>query len=229
MKVPAYVPKVRDYLQMLAGGWFIIVLATAASAGIGWVSWQTAKPVYQSSATVLITTPGAATTFDAFYGQLNSASRSLSFQLLARSEQVTSRTIEQLGLPDSPDGLAGRISVPPTASTVFNVVVAGTDAAETRETAQAVTANLVAVQRQMATVDGSGAELVQLDDAGTATRVGSMWRTIAQATALGFVFSALLTIAWTVSQGRLLTRGQLGRVLDEAASSADTGPSPATR
>lgn len=210
---------------MLLGGWFIVVLATAGSAGIGWVSWQTMKPVYQSSSTVLITSPGAATTFDAFYGQLNSASRSLTFQILARSEQVTSRTIEQLGLSDSTDGLAGRISIPPIASTMFNVVVAGTDPDETRRTAQAVTDNLIAVQRQLSTIDGSSAELTQLDAAGAATRVGSMWRTIGQAAALGFVFSTLLTLACSVYRGRLLTRRQLGRVVSEAA---DELPRPAT-
>lgn len=228
MKIPPHVPRVRDYLQMLIAGWFIVALATAGSAGIGWVSWQTAKPVYQSSATVLVTSPGAATTFDAFYGQLNSASRSLTYQVLARSEQVTSRTIEQLGLGDSTAGLAGRISVPPTASTVFNVVVAGTDAAETQETAQAVTTNLIAVQRQMAGVDGSGAELVQLDAAGPAQRVGSMWKTIGQAAALGFVFSALLTIGYGVFRGRVLTGRQVGRVVDEAAGELPPSAASAT-
>ena len=60
MKTPPRVPRVRDYVQMLLGGWFILVLATAGSAGIGWVSWQTAKPVYQSTSAVFITSPGAA-------------------------------------------------------------------------------------------------------------------------------------------------------------------------
>ena len=138
--------------------------------------------------------------------------------MLARSEQVTSRTIEQLGLADSTAGLAGRISVPPIASTIFDVVVAGTDPEETRATAQAVTDNLIAVQRQLSKVDGSGVELTQLDAAGPATRVGSMWRTIGQAAALGFVFSTLLTVAYSVYRDRLLTRSQVGRVVREAAA-----------
>lgn len=225
MKIPSHVPRLRDYLQILLGGWFIVVLTTAASAGIGWVSWQTAKPTYQSTATVMLVSPGAATTFDAFYGQLNSASRSLSYQLLARSEQVTSRTIEELGLSDSTGGLAGRVSVLPLASTIMSVVTSGTDATETQATTQAVADSLIAVQRQLATVDGSGVELAQLDAAGPAERVGSMWRTVGQAAALGFVFSTMLTIAYGVARGRLLTRRQLGRVVHEAMSES---PTPAT-
>ena len=185
MKAPAHAPKVRDYLHILARGWFVIVLATALSAGMGWVSWRTMTPVYQSSSRVLVTTPGAATTFDAFYGQINSTSRTLSYQILARSNQVTGRTIEQLGLGETTDELAARIAVVPSASTVFDLVVTGSDPTQTRELAQAVTTNLVDVQRQLAKVDGSGAELVELDRAGVAHRVGSMWRTVIQGAAIG--------------------------------------------
>jgi capsular polysaccharide biosynthesis protein len=211
---------------MLLSYWFIIVLATAGAAGMGWVSWQTAKPVYQSTASVLVTSPGAATTFDSFYGQLNSASRALTFQLLAHTERVTSRVIEQLGSSDTTADLAGRITVLPVASTIFDVVVSGSDPDETRDVAQAVTTTLIDVQRQMATSDGSGAELTQLDEAGVAKRAGSMWRTIWQAAVLGLVFSIVLTIGFGVLRGRLLSRGQLDRAVQEART--ESAPTPAS-
>jgi capsular polysaccharide biosynthesis protein len=215
VKAPAHAPKVRDYLHMLAQAWFVIVLATALSAGMGWVSWRTMTPVYQSSSRVLVTTPGAATTFDAFYGQMNSMSRTLSYQILARSNQVTGLTIEQLGLGETTDELAARITVVPSASTVLDLVVTGSDPTQTRELAQAVTTNLVDVQHQTAKVDGSGAELVELDGAGVAHRVGSMWRTVIQGAAIGLVLSMFLVIAYTLIRDRLLGRGQLGRIVAE--------------
>jgi capsular polysaccharide biosynthesis protein len=146
---------------------------------------------------------------------MNSMSRTLSYQILARSNQVAGLTIEQLGLGETTDELAARITVVPSASTVFDLVVTGSDPTQTRELAQAVTTNLVDVQHQTAKVDGSGAELVELDGAGVAHRVGSMWRTVIQGAAIGLVLSMFLVIAYTLIRDRLLGRGQLGRIVAE--------------
>jgi capsular polysaccharide biosynthesis protein len=226
VKVPAYAPKVRDYLHMAARGWFVIVLATALSAGIGWVSWLTSSPVYQSSTKILVTTPGAATSFDAFYGYLTSVSRATTYGRLVRSTQVTARTIEQLDLPETTDELAARITVLPETPTIFDIGVTGRDRAQTQEIAQVATGHLIGVARQIATMDGAGTELVQFDSAGPAKRVGSVWQSIVEGAALGLVISVLLVIAYALIRDRLLGRGQLGRIVAEtnvAETNVDAG------
>ncbi|MCP9273802.1 YveK family protein [Mycolicibacterium arenosum] len=215
MRVPVGAPKLRDYALIAARWSIVLAIATVLSGVVGWVSWLTMTPTYQSHTRVMVTSPGAATSFDAFYGQLNSVSRILTYQTLARSTQVTSPTIEQLGLTDSTGALAGRIIVPPTSSPVFDVIVTGSDPTQTQEVAQAVTVNLVALTRQMATVDGGGAELMQIDQASPPKRVGSMWSTILQGAALGLGLSVVLVIGYVLVRGRVLGRGQLDRIVAE--------------
>ena len=136
---PADVPRLRDYLQIAARGWVVLVCATVLSVGLGWVAWQTVTPVYDSSARVLIKSNGNATPLDALYGQINSETRVLTYQYLARSSRVTGPTIDQLGLPQTTGDLAGRITITPSLTPVLDIVVKGTDPDETRQVANAVT------------------------------------------------------------------------------------------
>ena len=215
VKIPVYAPKVRDYLHMAAQGWFVIVLATVLSAGVGWLSWQTSPPVYHSSTKVLVSTPGAATSFDAFYGFLTSIGHATTYGRLARSTQVTARTIQQLDLAETTDELAARISVLPDTPTIFDVGVTGRDPAQTQEIAQVATGHLIGVARQIATIDGAGTELVMIDQAAPAKRVGSVWLSVVEGAALGLGLSLLLVIAYALIRDRLLGRGQLGRIVAE--------------
>ena len=215
MKLPTGAPKLRDYLQIVANGWLVVLCATVLSAGVGWLTWRTETPSYQSSTKVLITTPGSATAMDAFYGQGNSISRGLTYTLLARSAAVTSRTIEQLDLAMTTDDLAAQITVLPSASAVFDITVTGTDPEQTRQLADAVTANLIGVSRQMASVDTSATDLIQVDKATPPHRVGTARQTIIQATSLRFVLAIVLVSAVALAQDRLLGRRQVRRISDE--------------
>ena len=198
---------------MVAPWWLLVVCATALSAGMGWVSWNTVTPVYQSSAKVLITTPGGATTWDAFYGQLTAMSSLRSYLQIVHSTEVTSRTIKQLGLTETPDELSGRIVVPPSRTATQDIQVTGSDPAQTREIAQAVSTNLIGVSRELA--KASGTEFVRVDNAGPAERVGSMWQPISQGAALGFVISVVLVLAYSLIRDSVVTRGQFGRIVSE--------------
>lgn len=213
---PAGVPRLRDYLQIAARGWVVLVCATVLSVGLGWVAWQTVTPVYDSSTRVLIKSTGNATPLDALYGQINSETRVLTYQYLARSSRVTGPTIDQLGLPQTTGDLAGRITITPSLTPVLDIVVKGTDPDETRQVANAVTGNLIAVSGELAKVDGGGTELVLIDEAGPAVREGSLTSDLVRAGIVGFVISLFLVLAWGLLEDRLLGRGQLGRVVDGA-------------
>lgn len=218
MKPPAGAPRVRDYLAILRDGWAVILCATLVAAGVGFLQWRVASPVYVSTAKLFVVTPGSATTLDAYYGELTAVPRAATFQQLARSSQVTSRTIEQLGLPETSEELAAHITVPPTNSVLLDVVVVGTDAQRTQEVASSVAANMISLSREIASVDTVHTELALVDDAGPAQRQGSMWKAILTATVLGFVLSIVLISARGLLEDRLLGRGQVDRVVGEATA-----------
>ncbi|MCT7660896.1 YveK family protein [Mycobacterium deserti] len=215
MKVPAAVPRIRDYLQIMLSGWLVILCGTMLSAGVGFLVWQTAPPMYQSGTKLLIVTPGNATTIDAYYGQANAALRAPTFVQLARSGHVTTRTIEQLGLLETSDALAARIAVTPSTPVLLDLTVTGTDRELTRETADAVADNMVVLSRQMAAVETADTELAKVGDAGFAQRQGSMWQKVLEGAALGLVLSSLLVIAHGLVRGRLLARSEIVRIVDE--------------
>ena len=222
MRPPARVPRLRDYLLMLRNGWIVILAATALSVGAGWVAWQTANPIYSSTARVFATTKGSATPVDAYYGHLNSVSRTLTIQSLARSPQVTMRTIDQLGLDVTPGDLASRIAVGVTTSALMDVVVTGDDPTVTRRTANAVAANLMQLTREMGGLDTSNVDLILVDSAGPAERVGSMWQFMLHAGALGLAISAVLVLAYGLVRNKVLGKGHVDRVVDEAVAGRDT-------
>lgn len=221
MRPPANVPRVRDYLRLLVNGWVVLLCATAVSAGAGWLAWQSAAPVFTSTARVFAVTPGGATPVDAYYGHLNSISRNLTTQHLARSRQVTIRTIEQLGLDTSPAELAARITVSAKNSALLEVAVTGSDPDLTRRTADGVTENLVALTKEMASVDTGAAELVVVDAAEPAVRQGSVWQFIVPAGAVGFGLSAILVLAYGLLRDRTHGTRHLDHVIDEVLAERD--------
>jgi hypothetical protein len=77
---------------------------------------------------------------------------------------------------------------------------------------------MIALSRQMASVDTVDTELVLVDDAGPAQRQGSIWQTILAAAALGLILSVVLISARELLTDRLLGRGQVDRVVGEAAA-----------
>ncbi|WP_173008133.1 YveK family protein [Mycolicibacterium sp. P1-18] len=210
---PADAPRLEDYARIIRRGWLVVVVATVLSTGIGWLAWQITTPVYDSRSRVIVTSTGDATPLDALYGQINAESRVLTYQYLARSTRVTGPTVDQLQLPQTVEDLAGRISIAPSLTPVLDIVVKGTDPDETREVANAVTANLIAVSSELAKVDGGGTELVLVDEAGQAKREGSLVRDLVQAGVIGVLVSLVLVLAWGLVQDQLLGRRQLGRVV----------------
>ena len=218
MRPPARVPRGRDYLHLLANGWIVILLTTALSAGAGWVAWMTKDPVYSSTARVYATTKGAATPADAYYGNHNSVQRTLTIRSLARSPQVTVRTIDQLGLHDTPDDLANRIAVSAGQTALMDVVVTGDDPTLTRRTANAVAANLMLLTREMGTVDTSNVDLALVDSAGPGERQGQWWKLVLTAVGLGFAMSAVLVLGYGLVRNKTLGRRQIDHLVTEATA-----------
>jgi capsular polysaccharide biosynthesis protein len=218
MRPPDRVPRPRDYLSLLAQGWIIIVCATLLSAGMGWLA---SHRVYQSSSRVFEVTPGGATSEDAYYGNLSSQSRTLTFQQLAKSSLITKRIIDRLGLHKTPDELAKNITVAGAEGTLLTVVVYGDDPNVTRATADAVTTEMIVLSRELAAVDTSAPELVLVDPAGPAVRSGTPYQYPLLGGALGLVLSAVLVIARGLVRENVTGRSQAAHIVAEETAEAD--------
>lgn len=224
-------PRVRDYLRMVANGWLVILVATLLSAAAVVASDRYVQdPVYAASTQLFAVVPGDAQTHSAYEGNRGSTVRIQTYSQLAVSTIVTQRAIDELGLPDTPVQLAKRISVrsvPDTLSrfsyplsVLISVRVTGNDPQRTVDVANAVGRNLVAASQELEwSGSESGPALVMIDDAKTATNAGRSWLTNAGiGAAVGFLLSCLAVIAIGVRRDKVLSREQIGYVAEQSAA-----------
>jgi capsular polysaccharide biosynthesis protein len=206
----------------MINGWIVILCATALSVGAGWLVRETKDPVYSATTRVFVTTPGGAQQPDVYYGSVNAMMRAVTYQQLARSTQVTTRTIDQLGLSKTPEDLAKDILVGAKSSAVMEIRVTGTSADVTRDTANAVTANMIQLSTEIKDLDTSNTDIVPVDAATSAREErGSLTRYLLLGGAFGFVISAALVIAYGLACDRVLNRNQLDHIADESIAGRD--------
>lgn len=223
MRPPFGVPRVRDYWRMLVRSWLVILCATGLSAGAAAAAGVfLVDPVYAASTQVFAVVPGDAQTHAAYEGNRGASVRVQTYTALATSSIVTLRTIDELGLQETPAELAERISVrsvPDTlsrfnfpVSVLIGVTVTGSDPDDTVAIANSVTANLIAASEELEWHDSAaGPALVLIDDAKSAPEVPRpWWRDAGTGAALGLVLSALAVLALGAGRDRILDRDQIG-------------------
>jgi len=239
MRVPTDVPRIRDYLSMLARVWPIIVIATLVSAGAALGALELRKPNYSASVVLLAAVAGDPSTFALYYGGLGAQVRLPTYVMLAKSTQVTQRTIDDLNLTTTVDDLAGRISAEWTpagvdlrgraASSVLKVsVTAHTPDAAIREV-NSVAANLVSVSRELEYYEaklgdenhkGPAAELTPIGTARSAELVPvPIFRTLAIGGGVGLGVSLVVMLAVEIFRDTVASRGQLDHIIKRAMQS----------
>jgi capsular polysaccharide biosynthesis protein len=222
VKPPANVPRLRDYLQLLKDGWIVIVCATALSVGAGWLARQTTDPVYQATTRVFAVTSGGAEVTDAYYGNFTAMAWALNYPQLARSPQVTMRTIEQLGLHQTPADLASHITVG-VANALIEIDVTGTDPNVTRDTANVVTYSLIQLTREIQELDTAGTDLVLVDAANSVSdKRGPLARFLVLGGVFGLALSTLLVIAHGLLRDSVLGRDHVGHIVDNELAGRTT-------
>lgn len=140
------------------------------------------------------------------------------YRQLAASSQITAPIIQKLGLIESDKELAARILIVPGATAVLNVVVTGSDRAQTTEIAHEVVTDMVTVGNRLAMVAGTSVTLAVVDDASPAERVGGVRTYLMIGTVLGFAVAVLAVIAYALIRDRVQSHQHLERVVDDAAS-----------
>lgn len=213
---------------MLARGWLVIVCATVLSALTVVVGDRYLQPpVYVASTQLFATVPGDAQTHSAYEGNRGGTVRIETYAQLATSTIVTLRTIDELGLSDSPEQLAKRISVksvPDTLSqfsyplsVLLDVQVSGTDPSSTVDVANAVARNLSAATQELEwNGSESGPALVIIDQAKSAAQAHHSWLYNASfGGALGLALSCLAVLAFGVARDRILNGDQVAYVAQQ--------------
>lgn len=240
MKAPVDVPRARDYLRMLAGGWVVIALATllspAAAYGLQKVTWDR---TYTASTLLFAQVAGDPGTFSAYFGGSAANARMATYVSLAQSAVVSRRTVDELGLPMPADELAANTAAAwepggvsrfgRASSALLRVQVTGTDSDVTVQTVNALSAQLMRLTGELEWIEakptdpiqytGPVAELVPVDAATSATEVQPpVLRTIAVAGGVGFALSVLLVLGVGIARDDVLSKGQLVQVANTATS-----------
>lgn len=237
MKAPADVPRVRDYLMMLARGWVIILVATVLSVGAAWAAVELPAPKYQASALVFAEVAGDPGAFSTYTGGMAANARIPTYMNLAQSTLVTRRAIADLRLNTTPEELASRVSaewVPGGVnvwgrvnSALLQITVTDRDPESAVKTANAIAGHLMGVSRELEWTQsketdaiqytGPNAELVPIDPATTAQLVEPpVMRALAVGGGVGLACSVLLVLGVGIARDRVATRGQLDHIVKQA-------------
>lgn len=231
MRPPTNVPRVRDYLRMVANGWLVICCATALSAAaVVGVQQILTEPTYVASTQVFAVVPGDSGVKSAYEGGRGATVRIDTYSQLATSRLVTERTIDGVGLNTTPEALAERISVASIPgdvsrfarpmSALMRIQVTGEDPDTTVDTANAVAEHLIAASQEVEwTESGPGAELVLVDSAASAAEQRpSIVKDLARGAALGLVLSIAMVLAFGIARGTVLDRRQVDYVARQTVS-----------
>ncbi|GAA3414786.1 hypothetical protein GCM10022140_04400 [Rhodococcus aetherivorans] len=162
-----------EYARVLRERWRWPAWGAVLAVGLAIVVLLVAPPVYRSTATVFIRTPGdVSRAVDG--GDTYARHRAGTYVEFARSPELAARVIADLGLDLAPEELAGRITAENTAGTVLiEVGVGAPTAAEAQQTATVYLSEYAATVKALETVAGSvvpRAELVVVDPPGRPTR-----------------------------------------------------------
>lgn len=112
---------VADVLRAVRARWLLFSLCCIVPIVAALVVSGASKPVYRSTAELLVAAPGAASTQDAYQGALLAQQQAPSYAELATSPAVMSAVIADLHLAISPVDLASQVSAEsPTNSALTN-------------------------------------------------------------------------------------------------------------
>ncbi|MEU0495625.1 hypothetical protein [Mycobacterium sp. NPDC006124] len=203
---------------MLVIGWPIILVVTVLSAGAAEVGETLRKPEYTASARLFAVVAGDAGVPAAFQGDRGAVSRIPTYGKLALSDLVAVRTIDQLGLDESPAELRERVSVLfAPQSAVMTVSTTADDEETAIRESTAVAQNLVQVSTELQWADGGPtANLVPVDYPTMAVLArASRLRALAVGASLGLLLSCLALWLCGAARDTVLDKRRLAATVGE--------------
>ncbi|WP_064751570.1 polysaccharide biosynthesis tyrosine autokinase [Mycobacterium sp. URHB0044] len=209
---------IGDYLRTFRRFWWLIVVATAVGAAIGYGTTFMSTPQYQSTARLFVTTQSGTSVGDAYQNNLFSQERVVSYAGLATSEQVAARAVDQLKMPITPDELRSKITATPLPKTVLlDISVTDTDPVRAQTYANAVADQLVQLVSELETSRRGGtpaAGAILLDDANYPTSPAglSLLTLVALGAVGGFIVGVLIAVSIGALDNRLRARDKVEAV-----------------
>src|SRR4051794_27977732 len=129
----------RDYVRILRLHWRVIAAGLLLGGALGAVLSALTTPVYQSSATLFISTPDSSGVAGAYTGSLFTQQRVKSYVNFVSSPTIADKVINKLGLATSSEVLASKISADAPADTsLINISATDPSPARAQQLAQGV-------------------------------------------------------------------------------------------
>jgi capsular exopolysaccharide synthesis family protein len=156
--------ELSDYIRLVRKHWVMIVLFAILGTAGAWALTTTMTPVYQATTQIFISASTEGTTAsDLNAGNTFTSQRVKSYAQSVRTAAVLRPVIKSLGLLDSVDELAARVSASsPLDTVILNVSVSDTDPMQAAVIANAIGSTLPKVVDEIERLDTQGRSPVKL-------------------------------------------------------------------
>ncbi|MFD2092764.1 tyrosine-protein kinase domain-containing protein [Blastococcus deserti] len=195
----------KDLLQSLRSGWWLVLLAVLfGTAGAGALTW-TSTPQYSSTTKLFVSTSSTTDTSSAYQGNLFSQQRVTSYAELLSGVQIAAEVVEELGLPLTPEEVAGKVTASPVPDTVIlTVTVTDTSARRAQDIATSLGRQFAAQVTQLETPAGAEDSTVKVTIVQPADyRDAPVSPDLARNLALGIMLGLMLGVGLALVRGRL--------------------------
>lgn len=153
--------QLQDYLRTLRRGWQAILISVIVALGLGAALIAVSDETYSTTAELFVapgTSPG---TTELVQGSSFYQDRVKTYALIVDSATVLDPVIEQLGLDENEESLAGQVSASaPVETVLLRITVTDGSPERAAEIANAVAERFVAVAPELESVDGTGEDAV---------------------------------------------------------------------
>lgn len=220
--------EIQDYLRILQARWKIIAITTVvAILGALGASLLT-TPLYEASTRLFVSTSAGSSVNELYQGNLYSQQRVASYTKLLTGQTLAQRTIDKLGLTETPAELANQVKATSAPDTVLvDLRVQDPSPERARDIANAMSDEFVVMVRELETPERGGAPAARVvveQQAQTPSTPVSP-KTLRNL-ALGAAVGLLLGIALAVLRDRLDNTVKDRRTVEELAGSAMIGTIP---
>jgi capsular exopolysaccharide synthesis family protein len=155
--------ELSDYIRILRKNWLVIVVTTLVGIAVAAGFSLTRTPQFEATSGVFVSTEGGSTITELQQGSNFTQARIATYVELVEEPFVLNPVINQLNLPLSADGLAGRVTASAALdSTIVQITVSDADPVQAAVIANALGASLATAVENLETRDGQDISPVKL-------------------------------------------------------------------
>ncbi|NLG55328.1 MAG: polysaccharide biosynthesis tyrosine autokinase [Rhodococcus sp.] len=220
--------ELQDYLRILQSRWKIIAITVVVAVGGALGMSLMTTPTYEASTRLFVSTSAGTSVNELYQGNLYSQQRVTSYTQLLTGETLAQRTIDELGLDETPAQLAAKVTANSAPNSVLvNVRITDTSPERARDIANALSDEFVVMVRELETPENGGAAAARVVVEQTAdTPTSPVSPKTKRNLALGLAVGVLLGIALAVLRDRLDNTVKDRGTVEEIAGASTVGTIP---